>query len=255
MEIEQSENHENVTAVVTAMTDKEQPFLHETLSSIISDVNIEQIVLCIENNNSWINSIVEDFEPEPRLSVIRMPIMPPGAVRNKALDYVRHQWIAYCDGDDVWCEGKTRSQLAECMRTGCDFVGADHCLTDEAGHVRAIALARHLPMTSSWMVRTAIMRQHPFNEALYNGEDGEWWIRTADSVKKRRLPKILLRYRVRADSLSSATSSKRRKAKIVAFGRIPVIGLFILSLTSLVWMSTRRKEYVWQPRWGNSQRG
>jgi hypothetical protein len=240
-----------VAAIVTAMTDGEQPFVHDTVESVLSDPGIGQVVLCIEENNTWIDTVLGHLITDPRLEIIRMPLAPPGAVRNQALKHVQMPWVAYCDGDDVWCQGKTLIQCTYANTLGCDFVGADHYLTNDRGNIRAFAIARYLPLPSSWMVRTEIMKQYPFNESLYEGECGEWWIRTARIVDKARCPEMLLRYRIRSSSLSAKTPSMRRKAKIVALANIPGLGAIILFFTWCIWLVTRQNKYVWYEDWGS----
>jgi glycosyltransferase involved in cell wall biosynthesis len=240
----QKDNYQPVAAIITAMTDGEQSFLFETLQAVLLDPYIGQVVLCIEEKNDWIDTVIASLMIDPRLQIVRLPLMPLGAVRNRALNYVQKPWVAYCDGDDVWCEGKTRIQYTFANNMGCDFVGSDHYLMDEEGKIRAFALARYVPMPSSWMVRTEIMRQYPFNEEIYRSEDGEWWARTANLVQKVRCPKMLLRYRVRSNSLSSSSFSKKRKTQIVNLGKIPIFGLSILFLTYCAWLLTRQKQYI-----------
>ena len=174
----------------------------------------------------------------------------PGAVRNCALNYVNTPWIAYCDGDDVWCTNKTFTQRRWADTTKSDFVGADRILINEDSKVCAFALARNIPMTSSWLVRTAIMKQYPFQDSLLSGEDGEWWIRTEDIVRKSRCPKVLLKYRVRSGSVSSNTPSKKRKARIVSFASLPILKEITLLLTWCIWLATKQEEYVWLKAWG-----
>ena len=238
----------DVTAVVVAMTDDEQPFLPDTIRSVFSDPCIAQVVLCIETQNNWIDATLGSLVNDPLLEIVRLPLAPPGAIRNAALKYVRMPWLAYCDGDDVWCKGKIL-QRKYADTTGCDFVGADHYLTDETGNIRAFALARYMPMLSSWMVRTEVMKQYPFNETMFIAEDGQWWFRTEGKIKKARYPKMLLKYRVRSSSLSSTDASKKRKAKIVAMASIPVFGKIIYLLTGCLWLVTRKKEYDWHKGW------
>ncbi|MFQ4139770.1 glycosyltransferase [Nodosilinea sp. PGN35] len=246
-----SGNYRDVTAIIVAMTDREKPFLMESITSVFRQSDVTQVILCVDKENSWVHSTVGSLLEDIRLELLKLPLMPPGAIRNEATKYVKNPWLAYCDGDDVWCEEKICSQREVAHDRDCDFVGTDHYLTNEKGAVKAFALAQNLPMTSSWLVRTKIMQQFPFNESLYTGEDGEWWIRTENVIQKVRLPKMLIRYRVSSGSLSSATSSKKKKALIVLFSSVPVFGLSITGLTFFAWLFTRRSYYLWQPRWGN----
>lgn len=249
-----STNHQNdcchVSAIVTAMTDREQAFVYHTMEAVLSDPGISQVILCIEENNAWLSTTLGLLTEDPRVKIIRLPLAAPGAIRNQALNYVKYPWVTYCDGDDVWCKGKTMIQHIYALQTQCDFVGVDHYLTNEAGKIRAFSLTRYLPLPSAWMVRTEVMKQHPFSETVYQGECAEWWIRTHGIVSKARCPQMLLRYRLRDSSLSTTTPSKQRKVKIVALADNPILRPIILFLTWCAWMSSRQKEYVWCEDWG-----
>lgn len=251
-----TDNHQQepqVSAIITAMTDAEEPFLQAAVRSVLADSGIGQVILCIEEKNTWFKTVLGSLLNDPRLEVLQIPLAPLGAVRNRALKYVRLPWVAYCDGDDEWCLSKTMTQLSYALEKGCDFVGADHYLMSEQGKIRAFAPARYIPMPSSWMVRTEIMRQHPFHEepfSLRQEESGEWWHRTSGIVKRARCSKALLRYRIRPNSLSMKTASMQRKAKIVALAEKPVLGAFIFVLSWFTWAKTRQTEYLWCKDWG-----
>jgi Glycosyl transferase family 2 len=238
-----------VAAIITAMTELEKPFLRDAIAAVLSELYIGQVILCIEEGNNWIDASLRDFLADPRLTVIRIPLAPAGAVRNRALTYVRLPWIAYYDGDDIWCKGKILTQCHYANETGCDLVGADHYLTNENGRIRAVSLIHQIPMPSTWMVRTEVMRQHLFNETYLTGSDGEWWIRTEGSVKKVRCPKLLLLYRVRSGSVSAQSPSMKRKKKIVSLANIPGFGAIIFFLTWCLWLATRQSTYAWNPEW------
>jgi glycosyltransferase involved in cell wall biosynthesis len=240
---------QDVAAIVTAMTDRERPFLRGTIESVLADPGIAQVILCIEDKNDWLDSTLNSLLNDPRLEVLRLSLAPPGAIRNRALSYVRLPWVAYCDGDDLWCQGKTVTQRIWADETGCDFVGADHFLTNENGRICALAIARYLPMPSAWMVRSEVMRQHPWNESLYEAECGEWWCRTHGLVSRARCPKALLKYRIRSGSLSAKTSSMRRKVQIVSLASIPGLGAVIFFSTWCLWLLTRKKTYVLYKGW------
>lgn len=242
-------NCQDVAAVVTAMTDAEKPFLREAVEALLSDSGIGQAIICVEEGNVWVEEVLASLVTDPRLEIVRMPMAYLGAVRNQALNYVKMTWVGYCDGDDVWCKGKTLVQRTYAEMAKSDFVGADHYLTDETGSICAFASSRHIPMPSSWIVRAETMRQYPFSNSLSQAEDGEWWIRTSNSVKKVRCPKMLLKYRVRSNSLSSNTPSKRRKAKVIAFASKPVLREVVLFATWCIWLVTRQERYVWLKEW------
>jgi len=184
-----------------------------------------------------------------------VPLSPIGLVRNRAVDYVRMPWVTYCDGDDVWCKGKTLTQRRYAETSRCDLVGSDHYLVDEDGVIRGFALARSIAMPSSWMVRTELMRQYPFNESLYRGSDGEWWVCTRHNVRKVKCPNLLVKYRVRSNNLSSSVPSKNRKEKIVSLAKVPGLGAIIFLVTLCLWFLGRQNEYVWLEDWNRQYCG
>lgn len=239
----------DVAAIITAMTDGERDFLLETVEAVLSDRCIGQVILCVQESNTWVDSIVASILDDARLELVRLPMGSPGATRNQCLRDVRMPWVAYCDGDDVWCSGKTKIQRDHADVQGCDFVGADHYLMDEAGEIRAFALANYIPMPSSWLVRSEIMRQQHFDESIHQGSDGEWWVRTTGLIRRSRCPKMLVRYRVRSGSVSARTPSKKRKACIVAIASIPIVKELILISSWCLWRLTRRNQYVWLKSW------
>jgi hypothetical protein len=239
----------DVTAIITAMTDGERPFLAQTVQAVLADREIMQVIVCVSDQNNWVATTLGNLLEDTRLEILPLPLALPGAIRNQAVRHARMPWIAFCDGDDVWCLDKTRMQREYAAATGCDLVGADHYLTNEQGAIRGLGQARYLPMTSSWLVRTELMQRYLFNESLSQGEDGEWWVRTHQTVTKARCAKMLLRYRVRRQSLSSSTPSKQRKAQFVALAGMPVIGPIAFLATGVSWWLSRQNQYEWLEAW------
>jgi glycosyltransferase involved in cell wall biosynthesis len=237
-----------VSAIITAMTDNEQHFLKSSILAAQSDPYVAQIIVCVTSGNTWIDEILNQLPPH-KLEVHRLPMMNLSRVRNYGIRKSRCEWVAFCDGDDVWCDRKTELQLRMAYQKQAAFVGADHWLVDADGHTRASGIARYIPMPSSWLVRRDVMLRYPFDEDVYQGQDGEWWARTKNSVKKYRFPLQLIKYRVRAQSLSRSHPSKKRKAWAVKLGENPVMGKFVLMGTYCVWFLFRRKTYRWHRNW------
>src|SRR5215471_16945937 len=166
---------QEVTAIVIAMTDAERRFLPEALRSVRDQtVACEMIVVVLESND-WIGDLAAEF---PNLQVLRREPGWPGAARNTGIAAAATEFVAFLDGDDAWLPAKTERQLALLRAGDRDFVAVDHLLMTEGGTVFAYALARHLPTTSSWMVRRETMLDYPFDPALGLAEDGAWWLAT-----------------------------------------------------------------------------
>ncbi|MFP4092671.1 MAG: hypothetical protein ACLFUB_13930 [Cyclobacteriaceae bacterium] len=238
----------DVTAVITAMTDAEKNFLNEAIQAALSDEFIGQIIVCVEEKNQWIDSLVQGIKDD-RLEIHRLPMMNVSKVRNYGVKKSRLDWVAFCDGDDVWCKDKTRYQRVFVSKLNASFIGADHLLINTRGEIKACGLARYIPMPSSWLIRTEVMRKYPFDENVHQGQDCEWWFRTRKVIKKARCPHQLILYRVRASSLSDAQPSKKRKARVVKISENSVFGSFFYFLTYLLWLMSRRYSYRWHSAW------
>ncbi len=239
-----------VTAIVTAMTDEEQPYLKQCLAAVLQESLVGQVIVCIEQSNTWLESILNELQ-DSRIEPLPLPLMVASAVRNKGVEAAKYEWIAFCDGDDVWKEGKTETQLSYAEQYEAQFVGADHVLIDEAGKMKAYAMAKYIPMPSSWLVLTEVMQKFPFDEKVVTGQDGEWWQVTDQRITKVRCPHHFLYYRVRAQSLSSSQPSKIRKVKVVRYAGLPGIGYLVRKVTYLLWFLNRGKKYIWhEADWG-----
>ena len=236
----------DVTAIVTCMTDAERPFLTETLQSVRNQtVQCETIVVVLESN-PWIDEVAETL---PGLRVVRRPPGWPGAARNTGSEAAATEFVAFLDGDDVWLPTKTEKQVAFLKSGHRDFVAVDHMLMTEEGQVYAYALARHLPMTSTWMVRRDTIICHPFDPDVRDGEDGAWWLSTWNSVCKYRIPEPLIRYRVRGLSLSTTSPSKRRKLALARLSTLPMTRWLLLAATYMLHRLSRRPYYVPVKSW------
>ena len=66
--------------------------------------------------------------------------------------------------------------MARISKGDCDLVGVDDLLMTEQGQVFAYALARNIPMPSSWLVRRKSMLCDSFDPDLPMNEDGAWWL-------------------------------------------------------------------------------
>ena len=236
----------DVTAIVTCMTNVERPFLRETLQSVQNQTSpCEAIVIALESN-TWIDDIAAEF---PHLRVMRRPLGWEGAARHTGIAAAKTEFVAFLDGDDIWLPDKTKKQV-DFLRDGHrDFVGVDHILVTEEGKPFAYALARHLPMPSAWMVRRETMLRYPLDPNLSVGADGLWWRSTWSTVRKFRLPEPLIKYRVRRQSLSNATPSKRRKLALSKLSDLPMARPLLLTATYALHQLCRRRDYVPAKDW------
>lgn len=199
-----------VTTIVTCMTDSERPYLAQALRSVQGQTTPSRIVLCVEQGNTWVGEVLDNLEVG--IDVVRVPLAPPGVVRNGAMETVTTKYVALLDADDVWRPDKLRRQLLLLEDKRLDVVASRHLLIREDGKPYFFGFANSVPMQSSWVGRTEAFRARPY-EPMAIGEDVQLWRRIQDDLRWAVLPGYLLRYRVRQSSQSSMTWSKERKLR------------------------------------------
>ncbi len=229
-----------VTAIISCMTDGDRPFARQAIRSAVHQTVPVPVRVYVQHANDWIDAMVEGM---PRVIVRRIDLAPLAAVRNLGVEEAATEYVAFLDGDDVWMPTKTERQLEVIERTGAGLVGTDHVLVRADGVRFGFSTAGNLPMPSAWLVRRSVMLRYPFINTV--AEDGDWWLRTRDTIDKRRIPEFLIEYRVRPHSLSSASSGKRRKEIACRLGAYPVLREALLAGTWVVHHLNRRDQYVW----------
>jgi glycosyltransferase involved in cell wall biosynthesis len=230
-----------VTTIVTAMTDAERPFLPKALASVLAQGPANHVLVFMREDCSWIDEIERAF---PSVQIVRGPLRPISVIRNTGIRLARTEWIAFLDGDDVWCAGKLDAQLADARRTGSDFVGCDHVMIDSADRPFAFGLCLNYPLPSGWLVRRAHLVAAPFDETLSdNTEDWVWFQTVGRTFRSSRSPKVMLQYRVRRKSLSSWERFKRRKERILALSEFPGIRFVTLWGSAMLRAVFRKQTY------------
>src|SRR5208282_5394355 len=148
---------DSVTTVVTCMTDAERPFLAQALRSVQGQTAATKVILCISNENDWVNEILSTVQPG--IELMRFPLASPsragpgspGAIRNQAISAVQTDLVAFLDGDDSWEPTKLSKQTNSLAVRGWDVVGTKHILIREDGTPFFFGFAKNISMTSSWL--------------------------------------------------------------------------------------------------------
>jgi glycosyltransferase involved in cell wall biosynthesis len=239
----------NVTTIVTCMTDAERPFIELALRSVIDQTLPCTIRVYVATTNAWIDEIAERL---PFVEVRRVPQLCAAAVRNLGVDEAETPYVAFLDGDDLWFPTKLELQLALLEQSAAPFAGTDHVLIDETGQRFAYGTARYTPMTSSWLARRDHMQEFRFDERITRDEDAEWWVRTFRRAPRLRLPDFLIAYRVRGVSMSSHSTSKRKKLRVARLSRIPGLRPAILASSYALNRINARHDYAWHPSWDST---
>lgn len=197
-----------VATVITCMTDAERPFVAGAIRSAQNQTIASRIVLCVADSNEWVDEVLDVVGSG--VDVLRLALAPLGQIRNTAIATLDCDLVAFLDGDDAWLPRKLERQVAVMSARGLDALGTKHTLVRDDGKAFFYAFALDYPMPSSWLARAESVRRRPFPE-IPVGEDIVVWDQLRVEGRVGVLDDFLLRYRVRAGSLSQGTPSMRRK--------------------------------------------
>jgi glycosyltransferase involved in cell wall biosynthesis len=208
------------------MTEAERPFVADAIRSAQRQTVPTRIIVCVAEDNEWIDDILASVEPCAEL--LRLKRAWAGAVRNRAIEQARTEFVAFLDGDDLWKPAKIAKQLDFMARhPELDVIGTKHVLIRAEGTPYFFAFAKELPMTSTWLGRTDFFLKYPFDESVPIGEDAIFWEVLQEKGHRAIMDDFLISYRVREVSLSSPSPSKRRKVAYAhrsrIFGMRPVL--------------------------------
>jgi glycosyltransferase involved in cell wall biosynthesis len=210
---------ESVTAVITCMTEPELPFLREAVLSVKGQTQPCRMRLYVPEDETSVEAVLGSAADG--IEIRRVPLRPPGIVRNAAVDEVETEWVAFLDGDDVWLPRKVETQLAYAHQHDRIALGARHLLVREDGKPFFYGFAREMPMPSSWLIRRELLLEERFSDRLVF-EDAELWQRFRGRTTPVTLKEHLIHYRVRRVSLSTPGSfEKRRKYVFARMSRFP----------------------------------
>lgn len=209
------------TAIITCMTPGEFPFVLTAVRSALAQTERCAVLLLVAEDNDRIEQLLGPAAAT--LTIKRLPLQPPGLVRNLGASLARTEWVAFLDGDDVWMPRKIERQLACAAATRRTAIGCRHLLIREDDKPFFYGFARKAPLTSSFFIRRDLMLREPFSDAMC-WEDVELWNRFNADGAAITLREHLIGYRVRQNSLSTQQSpAKKRKYLFCRFSHVPAM--------------------------------
>lgn len=191
-------------------------FIGETIKSVLQQtyVNWEMIIVddCSQDNTK---EIVEAFEEE-RICYYCLEKNSGAAVaRTRAMELANGEYMAFLDSDDIWMPNKLEKQIAFMRENDVAFSCTSYEQIDESGKslgkiIKAIAKTNYdrllldCPVgNSSVMYSVQKMGKFQVPDIRKRNDDALW----LQMLKKEDyiigIPDVLMKYRIRANSISS----------------------------------------------------
>lgn len=184
-----------------------------------------QILIADDGSTDGTPEVLERYQADPRVRVLRLPHGGVCRARNAAVAECRSPLIAFLDSDDEWLPGKLAAQVKLLGETGLDI-----CQTEEVwirngvrvnqpahyvkqgGDIFAASL-RHCMVTPSSVLMTRALFDEAggFNPEFPACEDFELWLRITWRRQVGLIPKaMMIRYGGHSDQLSTRYPAQDR---------------------------------------------
>lgn len=211
-------------------------FIAETIDSVLSQKFTNYEIILVNDGSTDTDELekilTSYFE---KLIYIYQENSGAAAARNAAVQVARGEWLAFLDGDDVWLPDYLSEQLKMCDVKSCDLIYADALFfgqlpdkhrtfmqkSPSRGAVTTenlIGINCHIITSGTIVKRKKVLAVGLFDEKLprIGMEDFDLWFRLAKAGDHLCYQKrILLKYRVRPDSLSGS-NVQRAEREIIA---------------------------------------
>jgi teichuronic acid biosynthesis glycosyltransferase TuaG len=127
--------------------------IKETLDGVLAqDVGLEVIVMNDASTDQTLE-ILEAYQDKIKVFTAEKN-QGVAASRYQGIRHATHDWIAFCDSDDVWKEGKLKHQLIVCLETNAVLCATARELIDEGGQSLNRMIEVHDIITYDDMLKT-----------------------------------------------------------------------------------------------------
>ncbi|HQU81978.1 MAG TPA: glycosyltransferase [Pyrinomonadaceae bacterium] len=198
-------------------------FVVETLSSVFAQTYKNFEVILLNDGSKDTDELKKVIEPFfDKLVYAEQSNLGASEARNAAICLSRGELLAFLDGDDIWLPEFLESQIEHLDKNKLDMIycdaelfGEEHFAGDNFmrtspsnGEVTTVSLisTECNVITSGTILKKKIVEEiHLFDRKLKRMQDYDLWFRVAGAgAKIGYQKKILVKYRVRADSLSGS---------------------------------------------------
>ncbi|CAN5380614.1 hypothetical protein BH20ACI1_BH20ACI1_00560 [soil metagenome] len=237
-------------------------FIVETLESAFAQIFSDFEVILVNDGSPDSIKLEKNLQPYfDRIIYIEQENGGAAAARNTAIYEARGEFLAFLDGDDIWLPEYLESQINALSAKQCDLIYADALLFGDfrlkhqtfmtkapsAGTVTAENLisAKCNVITSGTVVRREkVLQAELFDEDLprIGMEDFDLWFRLVkNGARLDYQRKILLKYRVRPNSLSGTNVERAERS------------IYVLNTIYKKFELTEKEKIVWKEKMNDYQ--
>ena len=204
-------------------------FIHEAVESVLAQTWVAFELIVVDNASTDDTvSIVERFQ-DPRIRILREPRPGVAIAFNAGLEVAGGRYVARMDADDIACRDRFKRQI-DCLdnRPNIGILGGQAIYIDEHGMVTGRS---SVPLTPN-AIRHASRYAYPLVNPTVIGRKTVWdqlggWrefapaadydllLRAVDvGIRVANLPDVLIKYRVRSDSVSRVNRPRTMKVTL-----------------------------------------
>lgn len=208
----------NLVSIITPTFNSEK-YISETIQSVQNQThqNWEMIIVDDCSSDKTTEIVTNFISNENRIQLYKLESNSgAGIARNKALSFVKGDYIAFLDADDLWLPNKLFAQLDFMEQNNLKFTFSYYNLIDEEGKPLNITVKTPNEISykqlfyANWIGNLTgiydvrffgIIPITPFKKR----QDWIMWLEILKIIKTAKLtPQVLANYRVRKDSISSS---------------------------------------------------
>lgn len=213
-------------------------FITETLNSVFIQTFSDFEVIVINDGSPDTDEFEKVLEPFfDKIVYLKLETVGAGAARNFGIEAARGELLAFLDGDDIWFPEYLESQIGFLEKNGYDFVYTDAVLfggsamdgknymldapSEGEANFESLLDLRCNVITSGTLIRKQkVIEAGMFEWEKVRAHDFILWLKLAkNGANIGYQKKILLKYRVRIDSLTGNSFQKIQR-EIDVFQRI-----------------------------------
>ena len=251
--------YEEVKVSIITPVFNDEKYISETLKSILFQTHSNlEIIIVNDHSNDKSEEIINSFI-DKRIKVINNDTNRGTAFsRNIALSKATGEYIAFLDGDDIWCKTKIEKQLTFMIENNVEFSYTNYEEIDEEGKRTGTLITGPAKITFSKMKRacypgclTVMYKRNIFPDLsippiMKKRNDYAMWLLLSKKATCCLLNETLAFYRKRSNSISSGKKSRLFKYHVIVFCKVlnySTFRSFVYALLNVFFYFYRKHKY------------